>query len=475
MNAYRNNLCWIRRDLRLYDHHALSAALKSEGNTFVAFIFDKNILSKLHNRSDNRISFIIDSLLEIETNMNKHGASLIIRYGDPKVEIPKLIEEFKICNLYFNRDYEPYAKKRDQEITKTLEKRNVKVISFKDHVFFEKNEILNGQREIYKVFTPYKNKWIETFRAQESVTQNYKCNLKKLHPYQNSNSILKKDWLKIIDFEKTSNSLVQGGTSQALKKLKTFSKYIANYKEGRDIPSLNQTSALSPYIRMGNISIRDMIRLSIKNNDEGSKAWLSEIIWRDFYQVILDVFPKVENHCYKAEYDKIKWQGTPKLFKLWCEGQTGYPIVDAAMRCLNHTGLMHNRLRMVVASFLTKTLLIDWRKGEQYFAEKLLDYDMAANNGGWQWSSSTGVDAQPYFRIFNPYNQSGKFDPEGKFIKQWCPELKEFSQKLIHYPHESEIDEQMKAKCIIGKNYPHPIVSYKEQKEKALAMFKSIK
>jgi deoxyribodipyrimidine photo-lyase len=468
------NLCWIRRDLRLHDHHALSMSLKEGEETFIVFVFDQQILNKLHDKQDMRITFIMDSLKDLESQMNEHGSSLIIKYGDPTEEIPKLAKELKVKALYYNRDYEPYAKKRDQQISKSLEKNGIHVHDFKDHVFYEKNEVLTGSREVYKVFTPYKNKWLENFRAQESVIPNYKCNLSKLAPFKNPESILIKDYYSLINFQET-HSLLAGGTKEAQKRLAHFKKFISNYKEARDIPALNQTSNLSTYIRMGNISVRDMIRLSLEKDNEGAKTWLSEIIWRDFYQVILDVYPKVEKHCFKLDYDNINWAGLPQHFKLWCDGLTGYPIVDAAMRCLKETGMMHNRLRMVVASFLTKTLLIDWRQGEAYFAQKLLDYDMAANNGGWQWSASTGVDAQPYFRIFNPYNQSEKFDAEGVFIRQWCPELSQFSNKQIHYPHDCDMVEQLEAKCFIGRDYPFPIVSYKEQKEKALAMFKAIK
>jgi deoxyribodipyrimidine photo-lyase len=467
------NLCWVRRDLRLHDHHALSAALKNGEETYVVFIFDNQILNKLSDKKDKRITLIMDALAEMEEILAVHGSSLIIRFGDPKIEIPKLVDELKINALYFNRDYEPYAKARDSFVEKTLLKKNIEVHHFKDHVIFEKNEVLTGSREVYKVFTPYKNKWLEHFRAQESVVPDYKCNLKKLARFQNADSIKSKDWNKEIGFSK-ADVIISGGTLQAKKKLQAFKKNIDRYKEARDIPSLNLTSMLSPYIRFGNISIRDMIRAATEaDENEGSSTWLSEIIWRDFYQVILDVYPKIETHCFKQNYDQIKWIGKKEHFELWCIGQTGYPIVDAAMRCLNETGFMHNRLRMVVASFLTKTLLIDWRAGEKYFAEKLLDYDLAANNGGWQWSASTGVDAQPYFRIFNPYNQSEKFDEEGKFIKIWCPELKGFNKK-IHYPHEADMLEQAQANCVLGKDYPFPIVAYKVQKEKALLMFKAI-
>jgi deoxyribodipyrimidine photo-lyase len=468
------NLCWIRRDLRLHDHHALSQSLKNGDETFLVFIFDERILSKLKNKNDKRVTLIMESLEEIETQLLKSGSSLIVKYGDPKELIPAIAQELKVQALYYNRDYEPYAKTRDAHITKVLEKSGVEVQTFKDHVIYEKHEVLTGQREVYKVFTPYKNKWLETFRNQESVVPNYKCDLKKLAQFKNPNSLLKKDWYKTIQFT-PANVFITGGTSVALKRMKDFKKNIARYKEARDIPALNLTSLLSPYIRMGNLSIRDMIRTSVEEENIGSSTWLSELIWRDFYQMILDAYPMLEKHCFKLEYDKILWATKSEHFKLWCEGRTGYPIIDAAMRCLNQTGFMHNRLRMVTASFLTKTLLIDWRLGERYFAEKLLDYDMAANNGGWQWSASTGVDAQPYFRIFNPYNQSEKFDSGGLFIRQWCPELKDFSDKQIHYPHEADMVDQIYANCFIGKDYPHPIVSYKGQKEKALAMYKAVK
>lgn len=468
----QKNLCWVRRDLRLHDHHALSQALKNEGVTYVVFIFDDQILNKLPEKKDKRITLIMDALIDMEKLLLEHGSSLIIRYGDPKLEIPKLVDELGIHSLFFNRDYEPYAKARDSFVEKTLQKNGVAVHNFKDHVFFEKNEILTGSREVYKVFTPYKNKWLETFRAQESVVPDYKCNLKKLAPFKNPDSVITKNWFKQIGFLR-ADVMITGGFHEAKKRLNAFKKNMIRYKEARDIPSLHLTSLLSPYIRFGNLSIRDMIRAAILESNEGSATWLSEIIWRDFYQVILDVYPKIETHCFKPDYDKIKWAGKKEHFQLWCDGQTGYPIVDSAMRCLNETGFMHNRLRMVVASFLTKTLLIDWRAGEKYFALKLLDYDLAANNGGWQWSASTGVDAQPYFRIFNPYNQSEKFDEEGKFIKEWCPELKGFTKK-IHYPHEADMLEQAQANCVIGKDYPFPIVAYKVQKEKALLMFKAI-
>jgi deoxyribodipyrimidine photo-lyase len=470
----KKSLCWIRRDLRLHDHFALREALNQADECLVVFIFDKLILNKLQNINDSRITFIMDSLRDIEEILQKYGSSLLVRYGDPVEEIPKTISEFKIDGLFFNKDYEPYAKKRDDEIVKILRSNDIDVFQYKDHVFYEKKEILNGSGEIYKVFTPYKNKWLETFHSQEDHIPDYKCNLKKLSGFENDKKINEFDWLKEIGFLEAP-CILKGGSQEAHKCLFEFRDFIDNYKEARDIPSLKQTSNLSTYIRMGNISIRDMIRLSVEKNNPGYATWLSEIIWRDFYQMILDAFPYVDKHSFRTEYDNIKWLGKKSDFESWCDGQTGYPLVDGAMRCLNATGMMHNRLRMVVASFLTKTLLIDWRLGEKYFADKLLDYDMAANNGGWQWSASTGVDAQPYFRIFNPYNQSEKFDPDGLFIREWCPELANFSNKTIHSPHDTELDEQAKASCFIGRDYPHPIVGYKQQRERALAMYKAVK
>ncbi len=317
-----------------------------------------------------------------------------------------------------------------------------------------------------KVFTPYKNKWIETFSQQGSHPANYEVNLKKLTKWENKKNILVHDFYAQIGFEKTTPAL-SGGSKEALKRLTKFEKKMQDYADLRNFPSVDGTSNLSVYIRHGNISIRDMIRAAKISQNQGAQTWLSELIWRDFYEMILDVHPYIENESFKRDYDKIKWPGEASHFRAWCEGKTGYPIIDSAMRCLNETGMMHNRLRMIVASFLCKILLIDWRKGEKYFAEKLLDYDLAANNGGWQWSSSSGCDAQPYFRIFNPYTQSEKFDAEGKFIKQWCPELSALDKKTIHAPHKLGLLKPVK--------YPDPIVNYEAQRVKCMDVYSVVK
>lgn len=455
-----HNLCWIRRDLRLHDHHALSASLES-GKTTLVFVFDSHILSKLSNKSDRRVTFIHESLKEIETELRKKKSSLVVLYGKPEEEIPKLAEELNVSAVYCNRDYETYAKDRDALVHKALAKKKIEFKQFKDSVFFESNEILTGSGTHYKVFTPYKNNWLHQFETFEGNVPDYKMKASNFHQFENKENIFEKDWYKTIGFKETP-SLLTGGTTHALKRLNRFQNKMKDYKVARDFPATEGTSLLSVYIRFGNISVRDMIRASMTGKSEGAKTWLSEIIWRDFYQMILDQFPHAEKGSFKPQYDKVKYLGTQADFKKWCEGQTGYPIVDAAMRCLNETGMMHNRLRMIVASFMIKILLVDWRWGEKYFADHLLDFDLASNNGGWQWSSSSGCDAQPYFRIFNPYTQSTKFDADGEFIRQWCPELKSLSKKEIHRPENVP-------------GYPEPIVNYEVNRAKALKMYSVVK
>lgn len=455
-----HNLCWIRRDLRLHDHHALSASL-DEGKTTVVFVFDTHILNKLNDKSDRRITFIFESLKELEKELQKKKSSLVILYGKPEEEIPMLAEKLKVSAVYCNRDYESYAKARDALVHKALSKRKIDFFQFKDSVFFEGNEIVTGSGTPYKVFTPYKNNWLHKFEASDKSVPDHKLKATNFNQFVNKENILEKDWYKVIGF-KENPPLLTGGTSHALKRIKNFQNKISDYKIARDFPATEGTSLLSVYIRFGNISVRDMIRASMSGKNEGARTWLSEIIWRDFYQMIIDQFPHVEEGSFKPQYDKIKYPGPEEHFLKWCEGQTGFPIVDAAMRCLNETGMMHNRLRMIVASFLVKILLIDWRKGEKYFAEHLLDFDLASNNGGWQWSSSSGCDAQPYFRIFNPYTQSSKFDSDGEFIRRWCPELESLSKKQIHRPEDVP-------------GYPEPIVNYEMNRLKALKMYSVVK
>jgi len=435
----------------------------SGGETSIVFIFDTHILNKLKNKSDPRVTFIYQSLVELEQELQKHGSSLFILYGKPEEEIPELAQKLKVKTVMWNRDYEPYAKKRDAQVAKKLNAQGIDTQDFKDSVYFEKQEVLKNDGGIYKVFTPYKNKWLELFELSDRSVPEYKTNLKNLKQHTFKKNILEHDWYPEIGFQETLPFL-SGGRKAGLKRLKKFAEHINLYDKTRDFPSLDGTSLLSVYLRHGAISVREMVKLASSHPSSGNRTWLNEIIWRDFYHMILDAFPRVEKEAFKTEYNHLSYPGGPREFKAWCEGQTGYPIVDAAMRQLNATGMMHNRLRMIVASFLCKILLVDWKKGEAYFAEKLLDYDLASNNGGWQWSSSSGCDAQPYFRIFNPYTQSKKFDHEGKFISQWIPELKHLKGHDLHHPSP-----------LLAPTYPAPIVDYELNRKRALIMFEKLK
>lgn len=467
----KRGLVWFRRDLRLHDHAALHAALSSCDEIHTIFIFDKNILNKLEDKKDTRVQFIHDSLLEMEEEFNAQGSSLEIRYGLPEEEVINYCQEYKIDHVFTNRDYEPAAKKRDQKVAKELSKSSIEFSDFKDSVVFEAKETLKSDGTPYKVFTPYMRLWRGVLLEHGGNVANYECKLSKLLQRKNKNSIKAIDWMQRIGFE-VAPPHFKAGTKSAKQQLKKFLTIINDYEKARDFPALEGTSNMSVYIRHGNISVRDLVRAAQSGSSIGHDKWLSEVIWREFYQYILDQFPEVVNQAFKPAYDDIKWRGGKKELDAWIKGETGYPIVDAAMRCLAATGTMPNRLRMVTASFLCKTLLVNWREGEKWFAAKLLDFDLAANNGGWQWSASSGVDAQPYFRIFNPWSQSKKFDPDGIFIKTWCPELSSFDSDQIHAPNELTPMEQQMAGCTVGADYPAPIVDYTKKRQEALDMYK---
>jgi deoxyribodipyrimidine photo-lyase len=452
-------LVWLRRDLRLHDHTALAMATRECDEVYLVFVFDKNILDKLTDPKDRRLSFIYESLKEIDDHAGVH-----VLYGDPVQEIPRLIKKLGCQTLFFNRDYEPYARQRDEKIIALVDDCR----TYKDSIFLEPHEVLKSDGKPYTVFTPYKRRWLEAFLSQDKMVSDFKVKKNKIGP---GNNKLSPKFLKNMGFELIENVMI-GGTSEALKKLKKFDRKMDAYHKTRDFPAIDGTSNLSTYIRHGCLSVRDIIRSSLLKKNLGRETWLSEIIWREFYHMILYQFPHVAKKEFKEKYEGIVWNRTNKEFKDWCEGKTGFPLIDSAMRCLKETGLMPNRLRMVASSFLCKTLLINWQKGERYFALKLLDFDLASNNGGWQWSASTGCDAQPYFRIFNPYTQSEKFDGEGEFIKKWCPELSGFSSKRIHNPAKADMLEQAEAKCTLGKDYPFPIVDYSSSRQRALSMYK---
>lgn len=422
-------LFWFRRDLRLEDNTGLFYALQQEQNVLPLFIFDQNILDKLEDKADARVEFIHSQLLEIKAQLEKRGSSLLVRYGKPEEIYRKLLQEYDIQAVYTNRDYEPYAKERDAKIEVILKEKGITLLSFKDQVIFEPGEILNGSGEFYKVFTPFSRNWLEKFKAIK-VQPLDAPNWKNLH----SISPLEMISLKEIGFEQTSIQIPPRVADEDI---------ISHYDKTRNFPAQNGTSRLGIHLRFGTISVRKLAQIAARLNE----TYLNELIWREFYMMILAYSPQVVDRAFKPAYDQIPWRNNPDEFKAWCEGKTGFPIVDAGIRELNTTGYMHNRVRMVVASFLTKHLLIDWRWGEAYFAKKLLDFDLSANNGGWQWAAGTGTDAQPYFRVFNPDSQTEKFDKDLKYIKKWIPELG-------------------------TSNYPKPIVDHKFARVRAIETYK---
>lgn len=422
---------WFRRDLRLTDNAGLFHALRTGEKVQCIFIFDKNILDKLEDKDDARVTFIYDQVQRLKNELKTLNSDLQIYYSTPAIVFKGLAEDSELKSVYTNRDYEPYAMQRDEEIKSILQKKSIAFETFKDHVIFEKDEVVKDDGKPYTVFTPFKNKWykkINDYYLSGYPTEKYFKNLYQ-NPLNNKDAITLKD----MGFTRSKIEIPNAEYKSILK----------DYHTKRDIPSVKGTSRISVHLRFGTVSIRELAR----NANGKSDVWLNELIWRDFYSMILFHFPHAAKNSFKPAYDKISWRNNEVEFKKWCEGKTGYPIVDAGMRELNSTGFMHNRVRMIVASFLIKHLLIDWRWGEAYFARKLLDFDLASNNGGWQWASSSGCDAAPYFRIFNPYEQTKKFDPQFLYIKKWVPEFQELT-------------------------YQAPLVDHKVARERCLATYK---
>ena len=468
-------LVWLRRDLRLSDNAAIAAASEAADQIALAFVFDQDILDLLP-RYDRRVDFIYRSLQELDAELRKSGAGIHVVHGRPIEQIPALAAKIDAKRVFAARDYEPQAIERDQNVKNQLEKIGHSLTLVRDHVVFENHELQTGSGNPYTVFTPYKKKWLATF------TPDLVKAAKPLKRAQLSQKTVKKiPTLKSLGFERTNlDELgIQAGESAATDLLRQFKGRISKYADQRDFPGVKGPSYLSVHFRFGTLSIRKAVATAVnadKNQqNKGAQTWLSELIWRDFYFQILANFPHVVSSCFKAPYDKIKWRDDQKLFQAWCTGQTGYPLVDAAMAQINETGYMHNRLRMVVASFLCKDLGISWQAGEHYFALKLNDFDLSANNGGWQWAASSGCDAQPYFRIFNPVTQSQKFDPNGKFIRRYLPELSALTDKQIHAPWLID-DAQLKAQGItLGQDYPRPVVDHALARQETLARYEIVK
>jgi len=426
------NIFWFRRDLSLEDNAGLYYALKSNHPVLPLFIFDIAILDQLEDKDDARVTFIYQTITGLSTQLRKHHSDILVKHGNINHAWDEVLKEYDVAGVYINHDYEPYAIKRDEAIAEKLKLKNIAFNTYKNQVIFERDEMIKDDGKPYTVFTPYKRRWYERlkpFYLKSYPTEKYLHSLFKTAPLQ-------------------MPTLKQMGFTESDAKFpdKEYQSIIKHYAETRDFPANdNGTSHIGLHLRFGTVSIRQLVNDAYEAED---KTWLNELIWREFYMMILYHFPKTADHAFKPEYDNIIWRNNEHEFEAWCEGKTGYPLVDAGMRELNATGYMHNRARMVTASFLSKHLLIDWRWGERYFARKLLDYDMASNVGGWQWAAGSGTDAAPYFRVFNPEIQLKKFDPELEYIKKWVPEYADFS------------------------NYPKPIVEQAFARDRCLKVFK---
>ncbi len=428
----KTTIVWLRRDLRLEDNTALRNALAEEKNVQLLFIFDPAILDRLE-KDDARVSFIFEQLRAIDEKVQEKGSSVLIRFGAPEDVFSELQQEIGLNSIYINHDYEPYAIKRDRQIAEWAAQHEIQFKSSKDQVVFEKNDVLKDDGKPYVVFTPYKRKWIQHFESLPKYNQNKECNWSNLRLLNTAEHKISS--LKDIGFEPTKIALQEFDLSSAL---------IENYEATRNFPAQNGTSRIGVHLRFGTISIRKLVQKAYAANNH---TFLSELIWREFFMQILWHFPHTINQSFKPKYDRIQWNNNSEDFERWKSGTTGYPLVDAGMRELNTSGYMHNRVRMLCASFLCKHLLIDWRWGEAYFASKLLDFELASNVGNWQWAAGSGVDAAPYFRIFNPESQIKKFDQRLAYISKWVPDFQELT-------------------------YPQPMVEHKWARERCLKVYK---
>lgn len=427
-------LVWFRRDLRAYDHAALHAALRSGGAVHCAFVFDTEILEALPSRADRRVDFIWRSVAELKAALEGLGGGLHVLHGRAREQIPRLAARLRVAAVYANRDYEPNALERDRAVAGQLAAAGIAFHTRKDQVIFELEEVRTGAGQPYSVFTPYKNAWLK--RLDDFFLKAYPV---EKHAARLAGARVPMLSLEDLGFA-PAPMMLPAGERGGRQLLADFKRRIDQYADQRDYPALKGPSYLSVHLRFGTVSVRELARFAWRRKSAGAAIWLSELCWRDFYFAVLAARPDVVDHAFKREFDALRFDDDERLWHAWCEGLTGYPLVDAAMRQLNTTGYMHNRLRMVAASFLVKDLGIDWRRGERYFADKLNDYDLAANNGGWQWAASTGCDAQPWFRIFNPMTQSRRFDPQGTFMRKYLPELAHLDAREIHAPRAPVVD-----------------------------------
>lgn len=491
MDGKKRALVWLRRDLRLEDHTALAWASRHCEAIWQCFVLDPDILDPLKAaglREDRRVTFILGCLDELDQRLRatRSGAALLVRLGRPVEVVPRLAAELGAELVLTHRDYEPAAMKRDQEVERVLLRDGRALVGFKDQVVFEGDELLSATGKPYSVFTPYKKAWLGRLAERDLQEQDTSSIASRLQPLSRDQD-RERPSLEELVF-KASILPVRAGSSGAQSGLRGFLERIDRYAEQRDLPAIEGTSQLSVHLRFGTISIRALFRAALERlpeAGEGARAWISELIWREFFFMILKQHPRLAGsgmlplaggEAFHQEYDQLEWREGPEAarrFEAWHGARTGYPIVDAAMRQLRQTGFMHNRLRMIVASFLVKDLGLDWRRGERFFAEQLLDFDFSANNGNWQWCASTGCDAQPFFRIFNPVTQSRRFDPEERFLRAWLPELEALSDKEIHAPWESASASLLSKGIRMGETQPGPIVDHAHARLESLTRFSS--
>jgi deoxyribodipyrimidine photo-lyase len=486
-SPHTTGLVWLRRDLRVQDNMALQEALRACAQVHCVFVLDDTILDALP-RADRRVEFILASLVELDQALRELGqrdaCGLMVLRGRPQVMIPQLAQQLNVAGVYAARDYEPYALERDTEVSQSLLALGKQLTLVKDHVILEQRELVTQTGKPYSVFTPYWRAWLARLGAappyESSVEQTPGSEQLADRPpaYQHAPPTL--DALGFLPTN-LSELAIHPGEQGAQALVQSFIPRLDRYDQTRNFPAIKGPSYLGVHLRFGTVSIRQLVALGYAQHlagSTGATTWLSELAWRDFYFQILANFPHAAHGAFKPEYNQIAWEegeAAEKLFAAWCQGATGYPIVDAAMAQINATGYMHNRLRMIAGSFLVKHLGIDWRWGEQYFAQHLNDFDLSANNGGWQWVSSSGCDAQPYFRIFNPMLQSEKFDPEGKFIRRYLPQLAGLNNKAIHAPWTASQDALNAAGIQLGDNYPQPVVEHTRARARTLLRYGVVK
>lgn len=492
-------LVWFRRDLRDEDNVALAEARRRARRVHCVFVFDRDILDALPSPADRRVEFIHGSVGELDAALKARGGGLIVRHGSAGEEITRLARQLGVDAVFANRDYEPSAKARDAQVAAALAADGIGFESFKDQVIFDGAEVLTQAGRPYTVFTPYRNAWLKRLGDDDLAPADGAAGTGGNGANTGDAGDGGKGALQAVpaalaglpslaELGFAPTGLAQlgivPGMSGARALLDDFRARLGRYHEQRDYPALRGVSYLSVHLRFGTVSIRQLVALAqaqVRQGGDaaaGAQVWLSELVWRDFYFMILDQFPHVVGHAFKREFERVEWESGAQAdadFAAWCAGRTGYPLVDAAMRQLAHSGYMHNRLRMVAASFLCKDLGIDWRRGEAFFAEQLNDFDLAANNGGWQWSASTGCDAQPWFRIFNPVTQSERFDPQGRFIRRYVPELKNVPDRHLHAPWCMSAAEQVAWGVLIGRDYPAPLVDHAAARTRTLARYGVVK